>query len=155
MAIRLWPKDFAKKEHITAGEKSLLRNASRNLKDGHFAVDIDPVKMSSPLLKMGLYLSPTEGLVTFSLFQGEINAQLIEAYIMHTLKIKADDLPRYVDEGWEKSKEYNNPKFVGITREKSIQEQFENKIWLLFASMGFTTMNADSEFYVSYDFHDE
>lgn len=44
--------------------------------------------------------------------------------IVDTLKIKADDLPRYVDEGWEKSKEYTNPKFVGITREKSIQEQF-------------------------------
>ena len=35
-----------------------------------------------------------------------------------TLKIKADDLLQYVDEGWEKSKEYKNPKFVGITKEK-------------------------------------
>ena len=72
-----------------------------------------------------------------------------------TLKIKVDDLPQYVDEGWEKSKEYKNAKFVGVTKEKSIQEQFENKIWLLFASMGFSTMNADREFYMSYDFHDE
>lgn len=72
-----------------------------------------------------------------------------------SLKIKADDLPKYVDEGWEKSKEYKNAKFIGITREKSIQVQFENKIWLLFASMGFSTMNADREFYMSYDFHDE
>lgn len=97
MAIRLWPKDFAKKEHITAGEKSLLRNAARNLKDGHFAVDIDPVKMSSPLLKMGLYLSPTEGLVTFSLFQGEINAQLIEAYIMHVKMVEDKVYERLLD----------------------------------------------------------
>lgn len=72
-----------------------------------------------------------------------------------TLKIKADDLPQYVDEGWEKSKEYKNPKFIGVTKEKTVQEQFENKIWLLFASMGFTAMNVDDEFYMSYDFHDE
>lgn len=72
-----------------------------------------------------------------------------------TLKIKTEDLLQYVDEGWEKSKEYKNPKFIGVTRKKTVQEQFENKIWLLFASMGFITMNADGEFYMSYDFHDE
>lgn len=75
--------------------------------------------------------------------------------VVDTLKIKADDLPQYVDDGWEKSKEYKNPKYISVTREKSIQEQFENKIWLLFASMGFTNMNADSDFHMSYDFHDE
>lgn len=75
--------------------------------------------------------------------------------VVDTLKIKVDDLPQYVDGGWEKSKEYKNPKYISVTREKSIQEQFENKIWLLFASMGFTNMNADSDFYMSYDFHDE
>ena len=72
-----------------------------------------------------------------------------------TLKIKSDDLLQYVDEGWEKTKEYKNPKFVGITKEKDVQEQFENRIWMLFANMGFSTMNADREFYMSYDFHDE
>lgn len=55
----------------------------------------------------------------------------------------------------EKTKEYKNPKFVGITKEKDVQEQFENRIWMLFANMGFSTMNADREFYMSYDFHDE
>ena len=75
--------------------------------------------------------------------------------IVDTLKIKSDDLPQYVDEGWEKLKEYKNPKFISVTREKSIQEQFVNRIWLLFASMGFTNMNADNDFYMSYDFHDE
>lgn len=71
-----------------------------------------------------------------------------------TLKIKTEELPKYVDEGWEKCKEYKNPKFIGVSKEKSTQEQFENKIWLLFESMGFTTMNADNEFYMSYDFRD-
>ena len=53
MSIRLWPKDFAKKEHISQGEKALLRNASRNFKEGHFAVNIDPVRMSTSAVKMG------------------------------------------------------------------------------------------------------
>ena len=75
--------------------------------------------------------------------------------VVDTLKIKTDDLPQYVDDGWEKSKEYKNPKYISVTRDKSIQEQFENKIWLLFVSMGFTNMNADSELYMPYDFHDE
>ena len=29
MAIRLWPKDYERKEHITKAEKSLLRYAAR------------------------------------------------------------------------------------------------------------------------------
>lgn len=44
-----------------------------------------------------------------------------------TLKIKVDDLPQYVDEGWEKSKEYKNAKFVGVTKEKSIQSSSKIK----------------------------
>lgn len=71
------------------------------------------------------------------------------------VKIKQDELAHYVDDGWEMSKEYKNPKFVGVSREKSVQEQFENKIWLLFASMGFSIMNSDREFFVSYDFRDD
>ena len=42
--------------------------------------------------------------------------------IIDTLKIKVDDLPQYVDEGWEKSKEYKNTKFISVTREKPIQQ---------------------------------
>ena len=71
------------------------------------------------------------------------------------VKIKQDELAHYVDDGWEMSKEYKNPKFVGVSREKSVQEQFENKIWLLFASMGFSIMNSDREFFVAYDFRDD
>lgn len=36
--------------------------------------------------------------------------------VVDTLKIKADDLPQYVDDGWEKSKEYKNPKYISVTR---------------------------------------
>ena len=55
MPIRLWPNDYVKKEHITSYERYLLRNAEKNFKDGHFVVDIDPVRMSDSTLKMGMY----------------------------------------------------------------------------------------------------
>lgn len=65
------------------------------------------------------------------------------------------DLPKLVDEGWEKYKDYTNSKFVGVTKEKSVEEQFEDRIWLLFASMGFSELNSTREFDMAYDFHDD
>ena len=97
MPIRLWPNDYVKKEHITSSERFLLRNAEKNFKDGHFAVDIDPVRMCNSTLKMGMYLSPLEGLVTYSLFPGEINAQLIEVYINHVQTIEDKIYERLLD----------------------------------------------------------
>lgn len=97
MPIRLWPKDFAKKDHISQGEKALLRNAARNLKEGHFAVDIDPVRMSTSDVKMGLYLSPNEGLVTFSLYTGEINPSMIDMYIMYVKMVEDKIYERLLD----------------------------------------------------------
>ncbi|MCF2662324.1 DGQHR domain-containing protein [Pseudoflavonifractor phocaeensis] len=75
--------------------------------------------------------------------------------IFVSMKIAASDLPAMIDQGWEKSKEYKSPKFVGITKEKPANEQFEDLVWLLFANMGFSEMNAGSPFEVSYDFHDD
>lgn len=69
-------------------------------------------------------------------------------------KILSKDLPDYVDKGWEKSKEFKNPKFVCVSKEKTVQEQFEDKIWVLCASMGFTVLNQKSLF-ISYDFHSD
>lgn len=97
MPIRLWPKDFAKKENISQGEKALLRNASRNLKEGHFAVDIDPVRMSTSSVKMGLYLSPCDGLVTFSLYTGEIDSSMIDNYILYVKMVENKIYERLVD----------------------------------------------------------
>lgn len=71
-----------------------------------------------------------------------------------TQKIATKDLPSYVDAGWEKYKEFKSPKFVGITKEKPVEEQFEDRIWILFANMGFTELNAGRDFKVAYDFHD-
>lgn len=71
-----------------------------------------------------------------------------------TEKIAAKDLPQYIDDGWEKSKEFKNPKYVGVTKEKPAQAQFEDAIWMLFANMGFSELNAGDDFRVAYDFRD-
>ena len=97
MPIRLWPNDYVKKEHITSNERFLLRNAEKNFKDGHFAVDIDPVRMSNSALKMGMYLSPLEGLVTYSLFPGDINEQLTDVYINHVQMVEDKIYERLLD----------------------------------------------------------
>lgn len=58
------------------------------------------------------------------------------------------------EEGWEYVKDYANPKFVKVRKEKNFDEQFEDKVWLLFANMGFTHMNSDRNFRMSYYFPD-
>ena len=70
-------------------------------------------------------------------------------------KIAAKDLVTYVDNGWEKSKDFKNPKYVGVTKEKSVEEQFEDTIWILFANMGFLELNSGKEFSIAYDFHND
>lgn len=70
-------------------------------------------------------------------------------------KILSSDLPAMVDQGWEKSKDYKNTKFVGISKEKSAKAQFEDIIWLLLANMGFNFMNTGSPFEIAYDFRDD
>ena len=70
-------------------------------------------------------------------------------------KILASELPEYIDAGWEKSKDYKSPKFVGVSKEKPICEQFEDRVWLLFASMGFDGLNEENGIQVSYDFNND
>ncbi len=69
-------------------------------------------------------------------------------------KILSDELPIYVDLGWEKSKEYKSKKYVGISKEKTAQEQFEDRVWTLLSNMGFTELNIN-DFEMSYDFHND
>lgn len=80
MAIRLWPQEYERKDHITKAEKAILRYASRNFQDGHIVVGIDPVGLSSDKVKLGMYISPTEGLITFSIYTGKINAAPVLVY---------------------------------------------------------------------------
>lgn len=81
MAIKIWPHEFDKKDHINAGERFLLRNALRNLKSGSFAVGIDPVGFCTDKVHMGMYISPNEGLITFSIVQGNIEPLDVQGYI--------------------------------------------------------------------------
>ena len=70
-------------------------------------------------------------------------------------KIETQDLFTYIDNGWEKTKEYKNPKYVGVTKEKTVEEQFLDTVWLLFASIGFSELNSGKEFSIAYDFHND
>ena len=56
------------------------------------------------------------------------------------------------DEGWEYVKDYADPKFVKVRKEKPYDEQFEDTVWLLFCQMGFTHLNKDRNFKMAYDF---
>ena len=72
-----------------------------------------------------------------------------------SMKIPTADLPAMVDRGWEKIRDYKSPKYVGITKEKSAETQFEDQVWLLFANMGFAELNTADGLDVCYDFHDD
>ncbi|MBD5543848.1 MAG: AAA family ATPase [Lachnospiraceae bacterium] len=97
MALRLWPKDFERKEHITKEEKALLRNAAQNLSDGHFAIGIDPVGMSSAKVHMGFYISPDKGLLTFSIYTNKLEPTLKDAYSNYVLMVEEKIYKRLLD----------------------------------------------------------
>lgn len=97
MAVRLWPQDYERKDHITKHEKTLLRQASRNFASGHFAVGIDPVGMSSTTVKMGMYISPAEGLLTFSIYNGRIDSSKVESYKLFVSMIENRIYARLLD----------------------------------------------------------
>ncbi len=82
MALRLWPSIFENKDFISKEEKKLLRSAEKNFQNGHFAIGIDPMGVNERNSKMGLYISPTEGLVTFSIMEGDVNLSISDSYLM-------------------------------------------------------------------------
>lgn len=60
-------------------------------------------------------------------------------------------LPELVEEGWEEYREYKDKKFIGIRKNKKFDELFEDRVWSLFARLGFTHMNQNRYFEMSYD----
>ena len=70
-------------------------------------------------------------------------------YIAKTDRISA--LDELAEEGWYKVRTYKDPKKVGVRKEKPVGEVFEDKVWILFASLGFTDMNLDDGFKIQYD----
>ena len=97
MAIRLWPQDYERKDHITKAEKGILRYAARNFQNGHMVVGIDPVGLSSDKVKMGMFISPTEGLLTFSIYSGQINAMPLFSYIGYVQMVETKIYERLLD----------------------------------------------------------
>ncbi len=81
MSVKIWPREFEKKEHINAAERFLLRNAMRNFKDGYFAIGIDPVGFATTKVHMGMYISPKKGLITFSIVQGKLEQASVAGYL--------------------------------------------------------------------------
>ncbi len=54
-------------------------------------------------------------------------------------------------EGWEFSRDdKKKPDKIWVAKEKPADEQFENRLWVLFAQMGFTQLNRDRQFNISY-----
>lgn len=97
MAIRLWPQDYERKDHITKAEKGILRYAARNFQNGHMVVGIDPVGLSGERVKLGMYISPSEGLVTFSIYSGMINAMPVSSYIAYVQMVEGKIYERLLD----------------------------------------------------------
>ena len=97
MAIRLWPQDYERKDHITKAEKGILRYAARNFQNGHMVVGIDPVGLSGEKVKLGMYISPNEGLVTFSIYSGMINAMPVFSHIAYVQMVESKIYERLLD----------------------------------------------------------
>lgn len=60
-------------------------------------------------------------------------------------------LPQLEEEGWYEYKNYKNNKFVGVRKKKKFDEIFEDQVWCLFKKLGFTFLNKDRQFKMSYD----
>lgn len=61
-------------------------------------------------------------------------------------------LPDLINEGWEEYRTYAGGKFVGVRKSKTFDEIFEDRVWCLFARLGFSHLNADRHFEMCYDF---
>lgn len=66
-------------------------------------------------------------------------------------KERRSALKELIQEGWTESKQYKDKRFVGVRKSKKFDEIFEDKVWTLFARLGFTYMNKDRYFAMSYD----
>lgn len=69
-------------------------------------------------------------------------------YIAKT--IYASSLEDEEADNWVLLNKMKNPKKVKVKKDKSQDEIFEDVIWVLFANLGFTTLNRDKYFKMSY-----
>ncbi|MFR8179858.1 MAG: hypothetical protein ACLU80_07855 [Dorea sp.] len=59
-------------------------------------------------------------------------------------------LPNEEKEGWSFYKDTKNPEKVKVRKNKPLDEIFENRLWVLFAQMGFCVLNRDRTFAINY-----
>lgn len=81
----------------------------------------------------------------------KVRGARIKSYIFS--KERRGALNDLIEEGWEYVKDYADNKFICVRKRKPDDELFEDKVWSLFARMGFSSMNADRHFVMSYDSH--
>jgi len=62
---------------------------------------------------------------------------------------KAELIKEMIDEGWQIEREYKTA--IKLRRPKSLDVQCEDKVWTLFALMGFKVMNKDRHFHIPFD----
>lgn len=67
-------------------------------------------------------------------------------------KERASALQELIEEGWTKTKDYKDKKYIAVKKDKPFDEQFEDRVWVLFYNMGFKFLNKDRNFRMSYDF---
>ncbi len=63
--------------------------------------------------------------------------------------IKPKHLQAYLDDGWLLDKEFKN--VFRVKKEKPFDIAFEDRVWCLFAQLGFNFLNRDRHFHLPYD----
>lgn len=63
---------------------------------------------------------------------------------------RADALPSLQNDGWEYVSTYKDERFIRVQKQKPLGERFENKVWLMLYGMGYSKMNRDDKFVISY-----
>lgn len=64
-------------------------------------------------------------------------------------KIKPKHLDAYLEDGWEIDREFKDS--YRVKKDKPIDMAFEDRIWALFAQLGFNFLNRDRQFHLPYD----
>lgn len=64
---RTWPEDIPPKNNLTKVEKELLSTFKRNISSGWLAIGLDPVGLSNEQTKMGILITETSGILSFSI----------------------------------------------------------------------------------------
>lgn len=63
--------------------------------------------------------------------------------------VKPKHLQAYLDDGWEIDREFKES--VRVKKDKPIDMAYEDRVWALFAQLGFNFLNRDRQFHLPYD----